>query len=668
MDSGHEDRERTLFEATQRQLAGLLDSAVETGPLGGFDHYEIVAPLGQGGMGLVVRALDTRLNRPVAIKIISADLAANADARRRFFREAQAAAAIRHDHVVTIHDVAERCGRPYLVMEFIDGPSLESVLRESGRLPADRVRQIGLEVATGLAAAHRAGLVHRDIKPANLLVDVTAGRIKIADFGLAKLREDTAITRMGQVAGTPQFMSPEQAQGRDADGRSDLFSLGTVLYVLSTGQSPFRAETALATIRRVCDEVPAPAVSVVGSIPESLNRVISRLMEKDPARRYQSADEVVKALSETTELKDSTQVVEVAETTTYNFVPEPTPLQPWIRLLLGTALLGIVAAVAWSTFGQPPVGSPISTPVSSTQLVPEREPVPQLVVQTDSEWSARKPVPGLGDDRVIRGRPSITADGLLLVFESNMPGGSGELDLWIAQRSTLRDEFSAPVNLGTSINTDLPETDPCLSADGLTLMFAARRSEFYSRRRDLWIATRTSRDVNFASAVPLEGPVNTDANETGPALSADRLTLYFSRSSPTKKTDPQQNVDLWVSTRNTPEEPFGLPVLVGPDINTAAEESNPYLSPDGLELWFTSDRAGGFGERDLWFCRRKTLTEPFGAPMNAGPELNSERDEVSPALADEGRLILLEANQPIAPQGEPLESLWYGKRRSNPPM
>ncbi len=265
--------------------------------LGLLAHYEILEILGRGGMGIVLRGVDVKLNRVVAIKVLAPQLAANAVARQRFLREAQAAAAVSHDHVVAIHAVDEWNGLPYLVMEYVSGPSLQQKIDASGRLQLAQILRIGMQIASGLAAAHAQGLVHRDIKPANILLENGIERVKITDFGLARSIDDVRITQAGAVYGTPQYMSPEQAQGERVDQRSDLFSLGGVLYAMSTGRPPFRGDTGLAVLKRVCDDAPRPIREVNPDIPAALVDIVNRLLAKNPDARFQTAGEVAELLS-----------------------------------------------------------------------------------------------------------------------------------------------------------------------------------------------------------------------------------------------------------------------------------------------------------------------------------------------------------------------------------
>jgi len=260
-------------------------------------HYRIEDKLGEGGMGAVHRALDTRLNRPVAIKFLSSDVA-DADARRRFQREAQMASSLNHPHIVTVHDAGETGGRQYLVTEFIDGGTLKDWASQ-GRRSWKEIVQLLTGVGDGLAAAHQAGIVHRDIKPANILV-AKNGYAKLADFGLAKLAEETPFdvtrtlsqghTKPGMIVGTIAYMSPEQASGQGFDARSDIFSFGVVLYESLAGKRPFTGVTDLELLQTIIHGEPQP---LSDKTPAPLRSLVEKALEKDPAERYQTMREVV---------------------------------------------------------------------------------------------------------------------------------------------------------------------------------------------------------------------------------------------------------------------------------------------------------------------------------------------------------------------------------------
>ncbi|MFV2065676.1 MAG: protein kinase [Pirellulales bacterium] len=275
-----------------------LPPAENSTSLGSLGPYPLVRRIGRGGMGIVLEARDPALDRPVAIKILAPQLAASTSARRRFVREARAAAAISHENVVTIHAVDEHQGMPFLVMEYVDGISLDERIRQSTQLDLAETLRVGSQIAAGLAAAHARGVVHRDVKPANILLARESQRIKITDFGLARVMDDAQVTQTGIIAGTPQFMSPEQARGEKTDHRCDLFSLGCVLYAMCTGRSPFSATTTLQALRRVCEDTPEPIRHTNETVPEWLIEFTDRLLAKRPDDRFQTAREVAELLHE----------------------------------------------------------------------------------------------------------------------------------------------------------------------------------------------------------------------------------------------------------------------------------------------------------------------------------------------------------------------------------
>ncbi|HTU21751.1 MAG TPA: protein kinase [Gemmataceae bacterium] len=273
-----------------------LQPADDPNLLGLLESYQVQEVIGRGGMGVVLKAFDPVLHRLVAIKVLDPALAGNVLSRRRFTRETQAAAAVCHDHIVAVHAVSEASGLPYLVMQYIAGESLQARLEREGPLPIADVVRIGLQTASGLAAAHTQGLIHRDIKPANLLLENGLSRVKITDFGLARMSDDVGLTQNGVVAGTPEYMAPEQARGEVVDPRADLFSLGSVLYACCTGKPPFRGSTAISVLSQVTDKEPTAIRSLNPDIPAWLETFIARLMAKDSAQRFQSAAEAAALL------------------------------------------------------------------------------------------------------------------------------------------------------------------------------------------------------------------------------------------------------------------------------------------------------------------------------------------------------------------------------------
>ena len=302
-----------------------LQPSTKPGSIGVLAHYEVLSVLGQGAFGIVFKAFDEKLHRLVAIKVMNPQLASTSPPRKRFLREARAAAAIRHENVVQVYSVEEQ-PLPYLVMEYIDGQTLKDKLDGSGPLETSEILHIARQIASGLAAAQTMGLIHRDIKPANILLEEAEGqglrgegqpqktsnqsssplplspqplaiRIKISDFGLARAADDASMTRTGVISGTPMYMAPEQASGQPLDHRADLFSFGSVLYQMACGRPPFRAATTIAVLRRVVEDTPRPLQEILPEIPDWLVAIVTKLLAKKPEDRFQTAKEVADLLA-----------------------------------------------------------------------------------------------------------------------------------------------------------------------------------------------------------------------------------------------------------------------------------------------------------------------------------------------------------------------------------
>ncbi|HYI11095.1 MAG TPA: serine/threonine-protein kinase, partial [Thermoanaerobaculia bacterium] len=264
--------------------------------------YEIVARIGSGGMSEVYRAHDTRIRRDVALKVLPPAFAKYADRMHRFEQEARAAGALNHPNLLTIFDTGTSDGRPYIVTELLEGQTLRSCMRDNGvpvKIPIRKAVDYAIQIANGLAAAHERGIVHRDLKPENLFL-TRDGRVKILDFGVAKLRstEDFALadddtmeqdTSPGTVIGTVGYMSPEQVRGQSVDGRSDIFSLGTLMYEMVAAEHPFRSDSPADTMSAILREDPADLASLNANVTPGLDRVIRHCLEKSPEQRFQSA-------------------------------------------------------------------------------------------------------------------------------------------------------------------------------------------------------------------------------------------------------------------------------------------------------------------------------------------------------------------------------------------
>ena len=284
-------------------------------------HYRITGKIGEGGMGAVYRATDTHLDRPVAIKLLPADKTADVDRVQRFVQEAKAASALRHPNIVVVHDIASDRGRHFIVMELVEGQSLDVLIGRRGLKLAEGLG-LAVQIADGLAKAHAAGIVHRDLKPSNIMV-TDDGLVKILDFGLAKLSEPPALdsagptrtlepeperrprTKEGYVLGTAAYMSPEQAEGQPVDARSDIFSFGAVLYEMLTGQKVFARAGGVQTLAAVLNEDPPPPSTLNPAVPAEVDRIVMRCLRKDRQRRWQTTADLKVALQELKEDSDS---------------------------------------------------------------------------------------------------------------------------------------------------------------------------------------------------------------------------------------------------------------------------------------------------------------------------------------------------------------------------
>jgi len=254
-------------------------------------HYKILSKLGEGGMGVVYRAHDTELDREVAIKFLPRQIAASAEERERFKIEAKAAASLNHANIATIYSIEKTDDETFIVMEYIKGQELKDKI-DAGPLPIDDTLNIAIQIAKGLQAAHSKDVIHRDIKSANIML-TDEGDVKIMDFGLAKVGGLTRLTKEGTTLGTVAYMSPEQARGEDVDQRSDIFSLGVLLYEMLTGQVPFKGDYDQAITYSILNEEAEPVTGLRTGVPMGLERIVNKSLEKDPSVRYQHADEFI---------------------------------------------------------------------------------------------------------------------------------------------------------------------------------------------------------------------------------------------------------------------------------------------------------------------------------------------------------------------------------------
>jgi eukaryotic-like serine/threonine-protein kinase len=360
-----------------------LQPSTDGAYLGRLAHFDVMRVLGRGGMGVVLEAFDSKLQRHVAIKVLDPDLANDDLARQRFCREARAAASVTHENVVAVHQV-ERSGEeglPYLVMQLIAGETLEQRLKREKKLPIKEIVRIGMQAARGLAAAHAQGLIHRDVKPGNILLEPPQDRVKLTDFGLARIAEDVKLTSTGFVTGTPLYMAPEQAMGEQADPRSDLFSLGAILYEISSGQTPFTGNSALAILKQITEVKHRPLRELDPEFPEWLAETIDDLLAKKPADRYQTATDLAEVLEyHWAHLKTSSDElaavcqVELKRRSSRNKL---------LLGIIGTAVLaaGLLGGVLFSGIFLPARGTVTKAEVSSA------EPIAVLSANAGTVWS-----------------------------------------------------------------------------------------------------------------------------------------------------------------------------------------------------------------------------------------------------------------------------------------
>ncbi len=337
---------RASASAEVAQVLAMLNPTDDPQMFGRIGGYEVSGVIGSGGMGIVLKAFDGPLDRTVAIKVLAPRLASSGAARRRFAREAKAAATVLHPNVIVIHGVSNDGALPFLVMPYLRGESLQRRLDRLGPLATEEILRIAQQVAAGLAAAHGQGLVHRDIKPANILLEDGVERITLTDFGLARAVDDASMTRSGVIAGTPQYMSPEQARGDNVDARSDLFSLGSVMYAMCTGRPPFRAESSYGILRRITDTEPRSIRELNPNIPEWLDRTIQRLLAKSLEDRIPTADHVATLLQKCLAHLQQPTIVELPEECR---VPQRTIKMP-TKLMAVLAILVLFTLVMFISF------------------------------------------------------------------------------------------------------------------------------------------------------------------------------------------------------------------------------------------------------------------------------------------------------------------------------
>ncbi len=584
-------------------------------------HYEIVALLGAGGMGEVYRARDTKLQRDVALKVLPPDTAADPERRQRFEREARAVAALNHPNIVTIYSVDDVDGRLFLTMELVDGQPLSELIRPGG-LPLDQLLAIATPLADAVSAAHARGITHRDLKPANVMVTPTR-QVKVLDFGLAKLLDasvvtDTmateapqVITGQGKILGTIAYMAPEQAEGKLVDARSDIFSLGVMLYEMATGERPFNGDTSVSTLAAIMRDTPKSVTEVNPAIPKELGRVIRRALSKDPDRRQQTGKDLRNDLDDIRKELESGELSAVmAQAPARPAVPATTPAPravPWVAVVVGLALVTAVGAgVMWSRRGSTGTtpgksAAPASVTVTSItsedgeELFPCLSPDGKWILYTRDELGTGQTdilLRAVGGQAAINltkdsaaddSQAAFSPDGERIAFRSERDGGG----LFVMGRT------------GESVRRLTTEGfNPSWSPDGMSIVYAGESVTVSPSVRwagsQLWVvATATGERRQLTS---------TDAVQPSWSPHGQRIAYWGLPDRGTQR-------DLWTIA---PEG--GQPVRV---TNDPAIDWSPAWSPNGRYLYFSSDRSGGF---NLWRvaideASGRTAGEPEAVPI-----------------------------------------------------
>jgi serine/threonine protein kinase len=603
-------------------------------------HYRILGRLGVGGMGEVYAAEDTKLQRRVALKVLPPDMAADPERLQRFQREARAVAALNHPNVVTIYSVEEADGVQFLTMELVEGKTLAELIPKDG-LPLEELFRVAVPLADAVAAAHQHGIVHRDLKPANVML-ASDGRVKVLDFGLAKLKPELSstettlaaaqsLTGQNTIVGTAAYMSPEQAEGRPVDHRSDIFSLGVVLYEMACGKRPFKGDTALSLISSIIKDTPPPLSEVNRRVPPDLDRIVARALAKDPARRYQSA----------LDLRDELQAVQ-EQTASRRFVSRMVreiARSRWTRRLV--VAIGLVAVAA----------------AAALYLVPRRERPGRRAETAALHATFRR----LSADPGIEQFPSLLPDGKWVVYSGQ---ASGNRNIYLLSTSGQN-----PINLTADSTADNDE--PAASPDGERIAFRSSREG-----GGIFVMGRTGEGVRRVTRTGFSTAFN-------PTWSPDGTEIAFATEDvQLTPLNWEGRSELWVANVNTGEQrkivtgdtvqpswsphghriayvarlqqgragaqaggmfgPWGADIYTVPArgggpvpvTNDPPTDWSPVWSPDGNYLYFVSDRGGSM---NLW---RVPIDEASGKRLGDPEAITTPAPFLAhPSVSADGRRI-----------------------------
>src|SRR5579864_51589 len=549
-------------------------------------HYTVLEKLGEGGMGVVYKARDTRLERFVAIKVLPAEKVADPDRKRRFVQEAKAASSLNHPNIITIYDIGQAEDVDFIAMEYIDGRTLDRLISRNG-MRVNEALKYAVQIADALARAHSAGIVHRDLKPGNIMVN-QHGLVKVLDFGLAKLTEpispgeDDATrtlrpsTEEGKIVGTVAYMSPEQAEGKTIDARSDIFSFGSVLYEMVTGKPAFDGGTKASTLAAILKDNPRPASQLVDGLPREVERLISRCLRKEVNQRSQHMDDIKLALQELKEESDSGVLGTAAAKT------KPRRRLTWA--LSGIAILVLATVGMWliRSKKEMPEAPLVAVPLTS---YPGNEDAPSFSpdgTQVAFAWNGEKqdnwdiyvkqigvePPYRLTSDPAIDYGPAWSPDGRLIAFLRDLSPGKAAI-MVIPQRGG-SERILAEITGSARLLVDVPllswTPDSKWIAGPTSMTGHGESLSLYS--------------METGERQPLTNPPTEEIGDTAPAVSPDGRTLVFSRVSP-----DFYNVTLWRLHLGEGYKPMGKEeqIQTGNITNVGAA-----WLPDGSELVFGS--------------------------------------------------------------------------------
>jgi len=586
-------------------------------------HYRILEMLGCGGMGVVYKAQDTELGRFVALKFLPDDSAQDRQALERLRREARAASALNHPNIIVIHDISREAGCDFIAMEYVAGKTLDQLIPRNGMRLNDMLK-VAVQVTDALATAHAAGIIHRDLKPWNVMVD-DHGLVKVLDFGLAKLvyqrvveGEATTVsthtqTEEGTIVGTPAYLSPEQAEGKPVDARSDTFSLGVMFYQMGTGVRPFRGDSAVSIISSILKDSPVAPVALNPALPTDLDRIIRRCLAKDPARRYQNVADLRNDLEE---LQDLVKAREGSSAVRTRSARRP----PWRSFVAAVgALICIMALMIVWRYQKANSASPVHVNVVFSKLTsqpgvewfPSLSPDGKWVVYSGSGSGSRQiylqsvsgqtPLDLSRDTTVDDDQPAFSPDGEQIAFRSSRDGGG----IFVMGRTG--ESVKRITHMGFH---------PSWSPDGTHLAFTSENVELYPQnsvgQSGLWIVNVTTGEVRLL----YEG----DAVLASWSPHDQRIAYTHRLGNPTQSA-------IW-----TIRVSGGTPK---PVINERATNWNPVWSPNGRYLYFSSDRRGSM---NLWRvpideASGETRGEPEAitapAPYLAHPSLSADGKHIT---------------------------------------